>query len=105
MDETWEYEIRKLTRLADRQFWWKRRGPTPARAFQSRFLPDVRVTPRLRDRIAVLKEVSNARWARRKEVAEGEIRERQLVLLSRSPSMSDAPADAGEPIVSAVLPN
>ena len=90
VEETWEYEMRKLTALADRQFWWKQRGPAPARAFQSRYLPDVQMTLRLRDQIAEMKAVSNQRWARRKQVADGEIRERQLVLLNGSSGNGDS---------------
>jgi hypothetical protein len=81
VEETWEYEMRKLTGLADRQFWWKQRGPAPARAFQSRYLPDVRMTPRLQDQIAEMKAISNQRWARRKRDVERDIQERQLMLL------------------------
>lgn len=82
VEETWEYEIRKLTGIADREFWWKRRGPNPARLFRTRDMPDVTITPRLRDLIVEFKETSNRRWARRKEDVAREIRERQGALLT-----------------------
>lgn len=96
VDETWEYERRKLTSLADRQFWWKQRGSAPASRFQSRYLPDIRMTPRLRDQIAELKCVSNERWARRKQDVVREIQERQWLLLgdSLSASVARSPAAA-----------
>lgn len=90
VDETWEYEMRKLTGLADRQFWWKQRGPVPPRPFQSRFLPDIRMTSRLRDQIDELRAISNQRWARLREDAVREIQSRQELLLAGSRFNSDS---------------
>lgn len=73
INEIWETEVRKLTQLKKREFWYKKRGPTPARKFRSFDLPDVKMTGRLRANICELVDLSNQRWARSKSIVQAEI--------------------------------
>jgi hypothetical protein len=80
-DEIWEHEIRKLTELQNREFWYKKRGPTPPAKLRSLFLPDIQMTPHLQESIDDLVALSNSKYARPKSGVRREIAHRERRLL------------------------
>jgi hypothetical protein len=80
-NEIWENEIRKLTQLNNREFWYKARGPYQPVKLRSLFLPDIRMTPRLAKDVEELIALSNSKWARPKSQVRREIERRERSLL------------------------
>lgn len=78
LEELYERETRRLVTLEKREFWYKRRGPEPARKLRTLSLPDVKHTPKLDAAIAELVATSAAIYGRSKADASAEIAARMV---------------------------
>jgi hypothetical protein len=97
-DEIWENEIRKLTQLKNREFWYKARGPNPPVKLRSLYLPDIQVTPQLERDIEALVALSNSKWSRPKSEVQREIERRERKLLQLANGKNNPKRDGRPPI-------
>lgn len=85
LDEIWQQEARRLTQLPDRYFWYKQRGATEARYLHTVTMPDIEMTPKLTQAIAMLTRRSGEQYAKPITEIQAEITRR------RQPHEDDLP--------------
>ena len=77
LDEIWEMQLRELTNLPDRQFWYKRRGPYLPVKQRTLSLPPIQFTPELHKAVAQLRKTSAERYGLSKPAALATIQARR----------------------------
>lgn len=76
LDEIWEREMRRITQLPERQFWYKQRGPLPPQRLRTLDMPDIELTPETAARIEAVRAQSFAQYGRSKAEVAREIAQR-----------------------------
>jgi hypothetical protein len=88
LNEIWEQELRKIMSLEKREFWYKRRGNSPAVKLRTLDMPDIERTPQVERAIAQLTETVMAKYGRSKAEVAAEIAARRRVFGSGGSSLN-----------------
>ncbi|MBZ0280288.1 MAG: type IV secretion system DNA-binding domain-containing protein [Anaerolineae bacterium] len=95
LEETWEMEVRRLTSLPAREYWFKQRGSQHAVKLRTPDMPDVVRTKQREHAIAQMTAVA-AQWGRSRAEVEREIAQRHAALFGRGTAGSSSPEDIYE---------